>query len=570
MIDNEVQFSIYKIDRGLVVNELNDLTDDSSNLEVLNKLITYIECIVKKSELGKDYTEKISFDTFTALYVYSVREPIWKKMIQGIFDDNEMKVYNISSSYLLFTIVDDNIFAMTGGRASHYISKFIEKNFGLYLIPKIIDETNPVLKKIVENNTSGNNLSTQRVNKNATSVLSEEKIRSIYKELSICISTSLAKDLGIELEESKKIISISSGDSFVIKKSLSISDLKKVLKSIVDINKREDNFILNYFVPCEKKRKKAADLDNIMYDTIIENQSNMFEVIAEDVEKYFSSSKYALKLNDESVIELDEEIKFPLIYEYMLEMCKGKITRNFVKNFLKNVTIYTLDSDGNKLIYDKNIYDMLRGCVEIDNESYYFLNGRWYVFEESYFDLLDNSYKKMCLQNEKLFNSSKLERFEIKNINNLSEDKYNNSFKERNDIIVGHKNLIKRIELADLIFWDDNNLFLMCNKSKFNGPGTRDLFNQIETSYVILNQILNYEPDKIELYYNNLKENEKKKISKEKFCDLFKTKKIIYIAGYSSGFSENTSSVYCKYLIKDLYDKVNNNNFGLIIMNYND
>ena len=58
-------------------------------------------------------------------------------------------------------------------------------------------------------------------------------------------------------------------DSFVIKKSLSLSDLKKVLNTIITISKRDDKFVLNYFVPCEKKRKKSSDLDNTMYNLIV-------------------------------------------------------------------------------------------------------------------------------------------------------------------------------------------------------------------------------------------------------------------------------------------------------------
>ena len=55
-------------------------------------------------------------------------------------NDNIGKIKNESTSYILFYIVENNIYAMTGGRGSNYISKFIEKNFGLYLIPKLVDK----------------------------------------------------------------------------------------------------------------------------------------------------------------------------------------------------------------------------------------------------------------------------------------------------------------------------------------------------------------------------------------------------------------------------------------------
>lgn len=569
MIEDEVQFSIYKIDKELVINELDGLSDDSSCKQVLDKLTFYIECCVKKSGIGKDYSNRKDYDDFTVLYLNSVREPIWKNLIRGMFGDKEMEVFNTSSSYLIFTIIENTIFAMTGGRGSNYISKFIEKNFGLYLLPKIIDKDNPVLKKIVENNTSGNNFSTQRVTKNATSVLSEEKISSIYKELSICVSTTLARDLGIDLEESKRLISISSGDSFVIKKSLSLSDLKKVLNTIITISKRNDKFVLNYFVPCEKKRKKSSDLDNIMYNLIANNQVNTFEIIAEDVEQYFSSYTYVLQNDNDILIQDEEEIKFNRVYEKMLELNKGKLSINFVKNFLKNSYIYTLDSNGIKQIYDKRLYDMLRGSVEQEKESFYFLNGRWYAFEDSYFNMLDEMYKKIINKNNELYDTLNINRFNILTCNsNISEDAYNMSFENNDKVIVAHKSFLKNVEIADLIFWDDNYLFLMCNKSVFSGPGTRDLSNQIEMSYSILAHILDAQINQIDLYYDKLRDSEKEKLDKKYFQTLFKEKKIVYIAGYSEGFSDKTKSIYCKYLIKELYQKINTDKFQLLIMNY--
>ena len=568
MINEEVQFSIYKISNSLVIDTLDGLTNSSDSKNILDKLIYYIECCVKKSGIGKDYCVKKQYDNFIVLYFNSVREPVWKRLIKEMFENEEMNIYNTSSSYLIFTIVDDVIFAMTGGRGSNYISKFIEKNFGLYLLPKIITKDNPVLKKIIETNTSGNNLSTQRITKNVTSILSEEKISSIYKELSICISTTLARDLGINFEESKRLISISSGDSFVIRKSLSLSSLSTVLETIVSISKRKDNFVLNYFVPCEKKRKKSSELDNLMFDIISKKNNNTFEIISDDIEAYCSSYTYVLENNEVILIETEEEIKFDKVLQKMIEISNDRLTINFVKKFIKNSYIYTLDSNGNKLVYNKKLYDMLRGNVEQETESFYFLNGRWYAFEDSYFEMLDEIYKDIVNKNNKELLKLKIDNFNIKTAKSVTEDEYNMSFQSNSKIIVSHKSLINKIEIADLIFWDNNHLFLMCNKSEFNGVGTRDLLNQIETSYSVLSHIIEAQPKKIYEFYDKLREEEKKKVDRDEFYSLFKSKKIVYIAGFSEGFSKNTSSIYCKYIIKELYQKLNSDKFELLVMNY--
>ena len=60
----------------------------------------------------------------------------------------------------------------------------------------------------------------------------------------------------------------------------------------------------------------------------------------------------------------------------------------------------------------------------------------------------------------------------------ISEDEYNMSFQSNSHIIIAHKNLMNKVEIADLIFLNNDNLFLTCNKSGFNDPVTRDLLNQ--------------------------------------------------------------------------------------------
>ena len=50
MINEEVQFSIYKISNSLVIDTLDGLTNSSDSKNILDKLIYYIECCVKKVE----------------------------------------------------------------------------------------------------------------------------------------------------------------------------------------------------------------------------------------------------------------------------------------------------------------------------------------------------------------------------------------------------------------------------------------------------------------------------------------------------------------------------------------
>lgn len=571
MDKEEIQFSIYKISKQQILDNLDSVDETNSTEELLDKLLFYLECYINKSE-GRDHVKKNKKNGYYIFFIKSRREPIWKSLILNLMEiteENEtiFKIFNDSSSYIIFKIINNEIYVMTGGRGSNYISKFIEKNFGLYLLPKLIQENNPVLKKIVENNTSGNNLTTRRVTKNMSSFVAERNIGSIYKELSIQISNELAPKLGIPVEESKKLIGISSGDSFIIRKSISIETLENVLNTLSELSNKEDNFILNYFVSAEKKRKKKSELNNLLYNCILDNNIKSFELIADDIETfYFSSDKFIIKKDDIRIMEKEEPIDFDELISLMLEQCKKKMSINFIKTFLNSTYLLTIDDNGHTVIPQTKIITLIRGCLELEGDSYYLLNGEWYVFEDSYFGMLNKQYKKICniiLSKD----NSIVNMFNLKK-NEKNEDSYNDTFKNSDKVIFSHKKNFKNVEIADLIFWDDDSVYLMCNKSEFDGPGMRDLENQVFTSSSIISRARDSETNLLEQYYDILNEEDKKIISKNEFKAMFKNKKIIYVLGFNENLKIDTRSVYCQYLLKEIYQNLLYNNMELMYVNY--
>lgn len=569
MENEQIQFSIYKIDIEKTSEELN-LNEELKIEEVCNKIITYIKNYVKK---GPDKIVIVGYDDFKLIYIRSTRTPIWKNIIEAMIsegyaledDENIGKIKNENTSYILFYIAENNIYAMTGGRGSNYISKFIEKNFGLYLIPKLVDKNNPIIKKVVENNLTGNNLSTQRITKNTTSVSMEESLGSIYRELSIQISQEIAKEFGIKEDEGERTIGVSSGDSIIIRKSISIEELKTILEKLNMIQKKKDRFILNYFVPVRKKRIKESFLKDIMIRMIQEENYKDFEILSDSIEEYyFASYEYIIESGEKEILRKTTPIKMKDLVQCMKDE-KGSIYINKINDVLMKAEIRTIDSNGKTIIPGTKIYNLISGCIEDKKRCYYLINGSWYVFEEYYFKMLTGQYQELFKENEDISNKIISKYGLIKKCNN--EDDYNDKFKEDPNIIKGHRNLIGYIELADLIFWDEDNVYLMCNKGTFNGEHVRDLQNQIYTSSKMLQSIKINDKPRLEEYYESLEKNEKSKISKEEFIKLF-DKNIYFIAGFLEGFKNNTKSPYAKYLLIDLNKKLNNLNYKLIILNF--
>lgn len=571
MQDNNelIQFSIYKINIEKVEEKIK-IDDNDDMYSIKNKIIEYLKNCIKK---GNDNVLISEYDEFSLLLIKSKRNPIWKHIVEYMInngeileDINDKKILNESTSYILFTVVDNNLYAMTGGRGANYINKFVEKNYGLYLIPKIVEKNNPIIKKVVENNITGNNLSTERITKNVTSVSMEDRLGSIYRELSIQVSKDIAKKLGVDGIEDNRQIVISSGDSVVIRKSISLDELKTILTTLSKLETQEDNFILNYFVPIRKKGIKGSYLKEIMINKILNEEYEDFQILSDNIaEYYFSSYKYIIKENGKEVFEKEEPIVLSDIIEFLKDE-KGKLYKNSIEQMLNNFEMETQNENGEQIIYPEKVLNVLRGNIEDDKNCFYLLNGSWYVFEEHFFNMLDEQYKNLYHSIEpaakditKKFN---LIKNDIKN-----EEEYNKKFEGDKRIIKVHTHEIKFIELADLIFTDNDKTYLMCNKGNFNGVNVRDLENQIYTASKMLEMIMKSDKEYIEKYYNSLEDNEKNKIKLEDFKKLF-NKNIVFVAGFLTGYKEDTKSPYAKYLLNDLNKNLETSGFKLLITNY--
>lgn len=122
----------------------------------------------------------ISYQGLKGVIFKTTHYPSWGNVAKQIINNNELQpqkidedfLTNTNVSYVYFYLCDDKVFAVTGGYGSNYISKFAEKNFGLYLLPKIINKDNSVIKSILQNNLLGNQTTSQRTNKNSTSITS--------------------------------------------------------------------------------------------------------------------------------------------------------------------------------------------------------------------------------------------------------------------------------------------------------------------------------------------------------------------------------------------------------------
>lgn len=552
----ESQFSIYKVDYLNSVKYLKEEYDINVNnySELQNHILNSIKNVIN----GK-YNSNISnidYNGFKGLVFKTHHYPSWNSIIKNMLDE-DFDVSNTHISYILSYLTNNSIYLLTGGLGSNYISEYTEKNYGLYLLPKIIKEDSPVIKTVVENNLSGNKLSVKHSNRNVTTINTENEMSLIFRELTLALNSEMSKLLGIEIEDNnKKIINVSAKDSLVIRKSITIDNLKKIIDGLSEIEKREDSFSLGYFVDIKKNGYSSKDINEIMINDFMNYKIDNFVLIGDDfLEYYMNGTRYMIKDSEDNILyESEQPFTFKEVFDYFFSK---SISKSFVEKFLKYDI--TVDSDKETILYPIKVKNSIQGYVSDSNNVPFFLfNGSWLMFDKKYEDNLESEFKKNYKELKKInINFGKL----LENINNYeSEEAYNIGFKDSSEIIVAHKVLCNNIELADLIYVDENdNLYLVHNKGRYNGSGARDVMNQVLTSSEFINkyilqsnrqQILEEYYDKISNQYpDNIK---LKELGKEKFVKIFfESTQVYYVVGFMEGLKEDIKSNYAKYMTLD-------------------
>lgn len=580
MLNNsETQYSIYKINFEAVEQTFSNITPDANNTEyaknIINLLINYTKSVIQQKQKPLIYT--ISYQGLEGVIFKTTHYPSWRNVAEQIISNNQSQTQNIEEdfltntnvSYVYFYLCDNKIFAVTGGYGSNYISKFTEKNFGLYLLPKIIQKDNSVIKSVLQNNLLGNQTASQKTNKNSTSIQIEQDMSIIFRQLSIEANRDIVESLGITFneEESKsKKITIVNKDSIIIHRSISINELKQVIKKICDIEKIADNFVLNYLVLARKKGLKSSELYEELIQTLIEEKFNNFMLTGDDYTVFLTcANKYMIKdeQTNKILIESEEVITFLDI----INLLKSKNKTSFNK-MLKNWTISTVDNAGNLNLFPIQIFDAIQGFIEFGEKKQpcYLFNGEWYVFDSKFSDVLDNEFIELFnlqLEKRNIYTTN----FDLIR-NSSTEEEYNNTIKNEGKYLVTHTALINNVEIADIIIFNDGQIFLMHNKDSFNGAGARDVSNQIITSASYLQQILasTSKDEFLEEYYEKIaskyKNGIKIPIDKTEFKKYFQeVSKIHYLIGYLKGYNKNSHSTYAKYLTVDVIKKLLNKGF---------
>jgi uncharacterized protein (TIGR04141 family) len=562
---DKIQTSIYKIKRCFeesypnIVDELEKKGFTSQNVE---------------ENLSNNYT-------ITLFYKKLSTESNWKDFIETIAQANQAIVNRVKctrESFILFLInnVSNSIYAIAGGSGYASLTEFIDAEFGLNILSRLLSRESKSLRSTTEKNFFGGILGQIKYFRNDYNLLENDSFGSIYEELHSRLSSEeITEQFNIPQNERNSNYMCIAKDSFTIKRAIDFTELLNIVDKCEFLLTQPTVVTLNNYRKLTSSDSELIEkLDNFVIERIYSYYANDDEHIDINIchrnfEKYLSAESYILSftLNNEpqqivtdhpmSILNIIKAIRFfdpdlrPIIFKRIINYCHLES-----------------NSDGESITYD-----LLRNHFNIEilyeEQTYFLFNRDWYQVSRAFLDKINDRCQYYITNNT--LNDNTLEAWTEQE---MDENQYNAKYFFRQGFMVFDRITPQNIEMCDFLKYDETTVYLFHVKLGFD-HSMRDLCNQVIVSARLINEDLKKDFGYIRLMYNSIKNYNGKDpyrlrvkkqlngITEDQFLSFFIHKAIVYILAVKDradnrniqNIDEYNSNI-AKFATQDLFSRM--------------
>jgi len=571
MKDNKLQIGIYKIDETIKIEDLSTSIIDNGYSP---------QEIVETSKNGYD---------LSLYYLRKNSAPKWKDFFHGIAEENEKILQKVGKNEgFIMLLCNESIYSITGGLGFFSIQNYIDSDFGIDIISRLIKKDEKIIKSTKENSVVGGILGSIKYFRTQYNLFENDSFGKIYQELKTSIEKDvLIENFGFTEEDIKKDSICIAKSSFKINKAINFDQLLTIIDGCEAVLEKEDAIVINAVRKIVKKKNENLIeqltkelMDQIWQRYIDEKSSFKFDLCHKDFEKYLTASKYEIRKNQSkksvfpetyfSILD-DIDILFKKLKEFnLIDLDSQNAKEGFCK-LINSFKIFSFDEEGLELTKWPLIYHIF-GDVEYQNKRYFYINNVWYLIEDDFINALNDACNDFTSKNW----YSELGNHTWDYFNKVSENGFNKQFIGNENTIVLDKITPENIEPCDILKWDEDNLYLLHVKAGF-GNTMRDLCSQVLIASNRILQDLNGEKSYINKIYDELEKGINSSddyfksageqtftYTKDEFQELFNNKNLVFVLAifdsassdrdirFSNNFRSNIAKFSLQELVKDM------------------
>lgn len=537
-------YSIYRIDTSH-----HSLIKFTNHDKIVEFLINKVSNSVKYSNKKKNNNKPIN-SIKIGEFNYTLFAQEYKNVISkwNDFLPDELKVnidFNQSTlNILLFASNNLTLFVICGGSAFQKIINYTDTRFGISMISKLLNPEVDSILSIDTREISGKTAKTSTQYKSDLKISNFAKFGKVPTHLLFILNYNSSKyyfsHLGLKLNEEVKI---EAGRSLKIKKTLDFTSLHKTFESIEVIYSLAESDYLSSYEKVNKIEFINGHLKPLLirklYDlaaNIVSTQANYNEFTCDFIHpskhlEFLTSDYYIIKeKQDEKHIEIFRTTNSNEIFERVLRSAIIHSGNNDMFKFqvyIQGVRVVSYKSNKSKLETSSSFLFFINAEFVSGDKNYFYLDNGWYILKDSFLKDLNISAANI-LQSKKLENKV-LNKPWPKSLKG-NEPVYNKSFESEKNYIVFDRMILEGIEMCDLLYYDEYDVYLIHVKYGFNA-NIRSLSSQVVlSSNRISMDIKSGEFNFIEKIYSKITDSN---LDMASFVRLFKENKINYVFAFA-------------------------------------
>ncbi|KAA0988706.1 DUF6119 family protein [Dyadobacter aurulentus] len=522
-----------------------------------------------------EFTSFVKGNVTYYLYLYNTDETLsdWQKFLpEQLIEHANFRQQQLS--LLLFAEVDNSIYCVVGGHAYRLIIPFMDHAFGLNTYARIMKPEVDELASIKSRGITGHRAGIKEQFRNNYRIIDFVKFGKIPEEIHIKLSQEIS-DLHFHFVKSKKNerIQVSVGKGFKIKKEIDFEILHMVILELTTISELAASDYLSSYKEIQDQKLINEELYPEFITRIFNDIGGLYKrnnptvykfehdfCNPNNIEKFYEADSYKLKEKTprNGYTTFDELYDRGDIYDTVLKRAvdlHGESDRFKFMVYLQGVRVTCIKN--HKTSVSSSFLFHISSEFTYKNKPVFLVDTKWYHLRPTFIHDLRNStlqllttYKAPPLILHKPWDKVNISR----------EGNYNFLYNGAENYIVIDTIIVDGVELCDLIYYDEVNIYLIHVKYGFTSQ-IRELNNQITIAARRLKDAIGSEDKSIlRKIYNKLIEKDRSvnRLSEEQFLDLFK-KRISFIMAFASHLNDDL-------LVEESIDKFDSNiaRFSLI------
>ncbi|MGF1923765.1 MAG: DUF6119 family protein, partial [Bacteroidia bacterium] len=395
-------------------------------------------------------------------------------------------------SLVLFVQTEKNLLVVVGGNAFRIVLPYLDESYGLNTFSRIMDRNSDELMSIRSRGITGNRIGMREQFRKEFRIIDFIKFGKVPVEIVVKLSLATSSFyFGFLKEKSNERINIEVSKGFKIKKAIDFEQLNRVINELDTIQELAPSDYLSSYEEIVNPGLINDQLDPMLIQSIYDDipfiqrreseQYRKFEFDFCDpnnIDEFYLADKYVLKEKTEENGHKTFATVFDRndIYEKTMQhalSAVGDSDKFSLMVFLRGVRVACYRNDkktaGAAFLYHFNAEFNLAGT------PYFLVDKKWYRLRETFIQELSED-------TIHIFNANKLPEQLIDIPWNKStvamEKDYNSSYQGKDNYIVCDAITADAIELCDLIYYTNDNIYLIHVKYGFGGQ-IRELANQV-------------------------------------------------------------------------------------------